>query len=106
MLREIQCETRNYSAIPFILQKFQHLQFCFMIMIIILTKGHMVAAGIASHLAYFKHGEHHMYGARYVQIFLALYMIAVVSVIKVRGGSISDALFDVLSLAISYLGGV
>lgn len=77
-----------------------------MIMTIILTKGHMVAAGIASHLAYFKRGEHHMYGARYVQIFLALYMIAVASVIKVRGGSISDALIDVLSLAVSYLAGL
>ncbi|MCJ1267190.1 hypothetical protein MMC22_007075 [Lobaria immixta] len=26
----------------------------------ILTKGHMVAAGIAGHLAYFQHGEHHI----------------------------------------------
>lgn len=66
----------------------------------------MAAAGIASHRAYFHRGEHHMYGARYVQIFLALCMITVVLLVKTNGGSISHALVDVLSLALFYLAGI
>lgn len=62
--------------------------------------------GVASHLAYFNRGEHHMYGARYIQIFLASYMLAVISVSNLNDESIGRALVHVLSLAISYLAGL
>ena len=75
-------------------------------MTIILTQSLMVAAGIASHVAYFHRGEHHMYGPRYVQIFLTLYVIAIHIVILVNGDSIVHALSEVLLLAIFYLAGI
>lgn len=74
-------------------------------MALIAMKSLVVAAGVVSHLAYFNRGEHHMYGARYVQVFLASCMIAVV-VIKSSDNSISDAVLHVSSLAVSYLVGI
>lgn len=65
----------------------------------------VVAAGVVSHLAYFNRGEHHMYGARYVQIFLASCMIAVI-VIQSSDNSIRDAVLQTSSLAIFYLVGI
>lgn len=84
--------------------------FCFIVIIIImaiiLTNSLLVAAGIVSHLAYFNRGEHHMYGARYVQIFLTLYVIAVAIIVQINGCSISRALIDISSIAIFYLAGI
>lgn len=65
-----------------------------------------VAGGAVSHLVYFNRGEHHMYGARYVQILLISCLIAVIIVIKVKEESISRAIVYILSLAISYLAGI
>lgn len=75
-------------------------------MTIILSNSLLLAAGIFSHLVYFNRGEHHMYGARYAQVFLSLYVIAVAIVVQINGCSISHALIDVLSLAIFYLAGI
>ena len=66
----------------------------------------MILAGVASHLAYFNHGEHHMYGARYVQIFLASCAMAVVFVNQINNEPITRAISDVLWSAMSYVAGI
>lgn len=54
-------------------------------------------AGIVSHLVYFNRGEHHMYGARYVQIFIASYMAAVVIVSNLDDDASTGRAFDHVS---------
>ena len=66
----------------------------------------MALAGVVSHLAYFNRGEHHLYGARYFQIFVACYLTAIGITLEFINKSISRVFTDVSSLAISYLAGV
>lgn len=63
------------------------------------------AAGAVSHLVYFNRGEHHFYGATYVQIFVAAF-VAVVVVLCQLGESKGNALAQVTPIAAFYLIGL
>ena len=62
-------------------------------------------AGVLSHVGYFNRGEHHMYGARYVQIFFVAIATAVVGLYQ-GGETLSHAIRYVCQLASEYLAGV
>jgi tryprostatin B 6-hydroxylase len=61
--------------------------------------------GILSHVVFFNRGEHHMYVARYIQIFLASTLLAVVSLSN-NGEPISKAFLHVSSITAAYLIGI
>ena len=64
------------------------------------------AAGIASHLFYFNHGEHHMYAVRYIQGFFAVFTIAMLYGVVYCHQDASQALSYMLSLTACYLSGL
>ena len=64
-----------------------------------------VAAGVVSHLYYFNRGEHHLYGAVYVQVFTAVY-VAVTLLFYLQGHSTGEALAQVTKIALFYLAGL
>src|SRR6266487_6417367 len=64
------------------------------------------AAGIATHLGYFIRGEHHLYGTKYIQIFLATFLAVVMFMVRVDNLSIWRALGQTFMLAGYYLGGL
>jgi len=66
----------------------------------------VAVAGVASHLCYFNRGEHHMHGAKYIQIFLVLYATAVAVVVNAGGAPIYQAFANISSLAACYLIGL
>lgn len=66
----------------------------------------IAVAGVTSHLAYFIRGEHHMYGARYIQVFFVFYLIAITINVIFINLPISRAFACASSLAISYLAGI
>lgn len=66
----------------------------------------LVAAGVATHLVFFNRGEHHLNGARYVQTFLALYIMAIMATSVFLEEPISRAASHASSLAIFYLAGI
>ena len=68
--------------------------------------GLMAAAGIISHLTYFIHGEHHMNGPRYVQIFSVVYILAIIATNAILRESFFHSAIHVSSLALSYLAGI
>ncbi|KAI0535109.1 cytochrome P450 [Xylaria digitata] len=65
-----------------------------------------LAAGVASHLKYFKIGEHHLYSSRY--ILSAILAFAISTFIQSRVFQLSShaAILGTLSIAASYFGGV
>ena len=63
------------------------------------------AAGAASHLYYFNLGEHHFYGATYVQIFVAAFVAGAVVLCQL-GESKGNALAHVTPIAAFYLIGL
>ena len=56
-----------------------------------LLKAGLLVAGVASHLFYFRRGEHHMYGIRYIQLTLATVFAATIVLIA-SGSSTKHAL--------------
>lgn len=71
---------------------------------IVICAGGAVA-GVASHLLYFHHGEHHRNAVTYIQVFLVTCLTVVV--LYMRGGStLGEALSSTSSLAAFYLGGL
>lgn len=66
----------------------------------------MVVFGVISHLFYFNRGEHHMYGARYIQTFVTLYVVGVIIRITFVHEPSIYAIFNISSLAILYLTGI
>lgn len=66
----------------------------------------MLIAGISSHLFYFNQGEHHMYGARYIQLFSTLYISAIITAFALLRDSFSHAVIRISSLAFPYLAGI
>ncbi|KAI9874353.1 MAG: hypothetical protein M1830_009845 [Pleopsidium flavum] len=72
----------------------------------LISGGAMAVAGVATHLGYFNRGEHHLYGLRYLQIFLVLFATAVTVVVRVGGEPVGQAFTKTASLAGSYLGGL
>ncbi|KXT03056.1 hypothetical protein AC578_693 [Pseudocercospora eumusae] len=65
-----------------------------------------VAAGIASHVFYFRIGEHHMYGVRYVLAFLATCIGSTVYLTNAVAYSLPSAARTVGALAVCWLIGV
>lgn len=62
-------------------------------------------AGAASHICYFNRGEHHFYGAMYVQAFTAAFVAAVIALSQ-QGQSLGEAIAQVTSIAFFYLAGL
>ena len=65
-----------------------------------------VAAGVATHLAFFIRAEHHMYGLRYLQLFLGIFFITASILVGGVGMNISQALGTIASFIGFYLGGL
>lgn len=63
-------------------------------------------AGIASHVAFFHRGEHHMHGPRYLKIFFGLYALAIAIDTNFNGEPLIQAFANVSSLASCYLAGL
>ncbi|OCK86317.1 cytochrome P450 [Lepidopterella palustris CBS 459.81] len=66
----------------------------------------VAAAGAATHLGYFTRGEHHLYGAKYIQAFLATCIVGVIAVVRISGAPAGTAIIKTISLASCYLGGL
>lgn len=64
------------------------------------------AAGIASHLFYFNHGEHHMYAVRYIQSFFAVFAIAMLYGVVYCHQDAGEVLSYMLPFTACYLGGL
>ncbi|QDS68051.1 hypothetical protein FKW77_009742 [Venturia effusa] len=62
--------------------------------------------GTASHVFYFHRGEHHMYGVRYIQAFLALAIASTVYLHKAQGQALRDATTTVTTLSGTFLAGL
>ena len=58
-------------------------------------------AGVATHLLYFHHGEHHLYAIRYIQALLLLFVTAVVSLTH-YGGLPMDQSFKITGSITGY----
>jgi Cytochrome P450 len=65
-----------------------------------------LAAGISTHLAYFKSGEHHLYGTKYIQIFSVAFIAAAWLLIGVAKQPLWSAFSAVALLAFYYLVGL
>ena len=63
------------------------------------------AAGLLSHVCYFNRGEHHLYGVRYLQAFIAALVFAVLVHYR-QGGSVGEALAQVIPIASCYVAGL
>lgn len=63
-------------------------------------------AGVASHLLYFKHGEHHHYSIRYIQAFFALSAIAVVARVRLEQIPVGLAITSTAILDSIFLAGL
>ena len=68
--------------------------------------GLAFAGGIASHVAFFHRGEHHMYGARYLLAFVALYASSIFAAVSYGGFMLHMAVVAVSTLAASHLAGL
>ncbi len=64
------------------------------------------AAGVFTHLCYFIRGEHHLYGTRYIQIFAASFITAIVLDMRVTERSLGSASGNATLLSICYLVGL
>ena len=62
-------------------------------------------AGVFSHICYFNRGEHHLYGARYIQIFCAVVSAGVV-ICYMEGQALTNAFACVIYIALFYLAGI
>ena len=62
-------------------------------------------AGTLSHVCYFSKGEHHFYGAIYLQVFAATYLAAVVALSQ-QGQPVGEAFAQVTQTAFFYLAGL
>ena len=65
-----------------------------------------VAAGVATHVGFFNHNEHHMYGLRYLQLFLGISLGAVSALVGGAGMTWSQAVGTVAPFLGSFLGGL
>lgn len=63
------------------------------------------AAGLLSHVCYFNRGEHHFYGVRYLQAFIAAFVLAVLALYQ-QGKALGEALAQVIPIASCYLAGL
>jgi tryprostatin B 6-hydroxylase len=63
-------------------------------------------AGVATHLGYFNRSEHHLYGVKYIQIFLILFTAAITFFVRVGGESIGQAFTTAAEVASCYFGGL
>jgi tryprostatin B 6-hydroxylase len=64
------------------------------------------AAGVATHSGYFKRGEHHLYGTRYIQIFMTVFTTAIFLDVRITKKPFGSAFGEVTLLAICYLVGL
>ncbi|KAI9791595.1 MAG: hypothetical protein M1816_003681 [Peltula sp. TS41687] len=71
-----------------------------------LVHGIVAAVGVASHLGYFHHGEHHMYGLRYIQLFFTFCAVATVVLVQAGNRPIGEACVNAFTLVACYLAGV
>jgi hypothetical protein len=70
------------------------------------TAAVAVALGVASHVFWFRHGEHHMLVPRYLQTLIGATVGGVVALTKFGKQSVAGAIGDVVLLIASYLIGV
>ena len=63
------------------------------------------AAGLLSHACYFNRGEHHFYGIRYLQAFIATFVLAVLALVQ-QGKALDEALAQVIPISSCYLAGL
>jgi tryprostatin B 6-hydroxylase len=66
----------------------------------------LFGAGVFSHQAYFRHGEHHFYATRYIQGFLVTFVASVVGLINYSNVDIGPAVTTVSLLSSAWLAGV
>lgn len=65
-----------------------------------------IGAGIASHLLYFKHGEHHLYSLRYIQGFVAVSFLTIVVRNRLEHVPVSLALVSTATFAVLFFTGL
>lgn len=63
-------------------------------------------AGVATHALYFNKAEHHLYGVRYLQIALAVFLTAVAGMSRIGEKSTSEAFYIATAFESSYLAGL
>jgi tryprostatin B 6-hydroxylase len=66
----------------------------------------LFAAGIASHAAYFRRGEHHLHAIRYIQTFVVVYAASVIGPVNYTGQEPSAAFVTTTLLSSAWLAGV
>jgi hypothetical protein len=64
------------------------------------------ATGVASHILYFNKGEHHMYGVRYLQAFIALSIASILYLHKGQDQALREATTDVTVVGGTFLTGL
>lgn len=65
-----------------------------------------VGVGVASHLAYFKHGEHHHAVFRYIQAVIAVYVLTALTRTRLEGVSLGLALASTTTFVVLYFTGL
>jgi tryprostatin B 6-hydroxylase len=65
-----------------------------------------MVAGVSTHLGYFIRGEHHLYGTKYIQIFIILFINAIFLNIYVAKETLGNAFVKSTQVAICYLIGL
>jgi hypothetical protein len=63
-------------------------------------------AGVSTHLGYLKRGEHHLYGTRYIQVFITVFITTVFFLTRIAGQPLGEAFRKAFLLAIFYLLGL
>lgn len=62
--------------------------------------------GVATHMTFFNLGEHHMYGLRYLQLFLGVFFASVLALVEVAGVPLQHGVQYAVNLAGSFLCGL
>ena len=73
---------------------------------ILLEQAIAAAVGVAAHLFYFKSGEHHFHGLRYIQLLAITVVVGILGIRSQGEPSWQNAIHQVLTLCSCFLGGL
>ena len=75
-------------------------------MAVIIAQSITVVAGVATHLGYFRRGEHHMYGVQYLQLFFGVFFTAISALVGGAAMTFRQAFVTVNTFASLYIVGL
>ena len=65
-----------------------------------------VGAGVAAHLRFFNHGEHHMYGLRYLQFLICAFIVSSLIFAQITSAKFREACTAVFDIFLFFLTGL